>query len=288
MSCFNPLLPYVSRDLDGKRSITWNIKESIRGEIIPLPCGKCVGCKVDSSREWTIRLTHEAQLHKDSCFITLTYDKDPGSLRPADFVAFMKRLRNHVPKIKFFQVGEYGSQNGRAHHHAIIFGFNFPDRFKSDPLGTLSYSRSALLDRVWGHGFTYVGDVTPKSVAYVAGYVQKKIKNQNEKLPDGYIPEYRTMSRGGRYGQGISAAWIKRFSDDVYPSGRVHTEKGLDFRAPRYYDRYYEKADPNNFELLKEIRRKAAAKGRSDSTPDRMATREKVMISNFQKLKTKN
>lgn len=40
---------------------------------IPLPCGKCTGCKLERSRQWAVRLMHEAQLHKKTSFITLTY-----------------------------------------------------------------------------------------------------------------------------------------------------------------------------------------------------------------------
>lgn len=39
----------------------------------PLPCGKCTGCKLERSRQWAVRLMHEAQLHERTSFITLTY-----------------------------------------------------------------------------------------------------------------------------------------------------------------------------------------------------------------------
>lgn len=45
----------------------WNIK---------LPCGKCIGCRLDRSKQWAIRLMHEAQLHEKNSFITLTYNDD--------------------------------------------------------------------------------------------------------------------------------------------------------------------------------------------------------------------
>lgn len=39
----------------------------------PLPCGRCIGCKLERSRQWAVRLMHEAQLHERTCFVTLTY-----------------------------------------------------------------------------------------------------------------------------------------------------------------------------------------------------------------------
>jgi len=48
----------------------------------PLPCGKCTGCKLERSRQWAVRLMHEAQLHERTSFITLTYrDEDLPTAR---------------------------------------------------------------------------------------------------------------------------------------------------------------------------------------------------------------
>nr|QJB19186.1 MAG: replication initiator protein [Microvirus sp.] len=43
---------------------------------IKLPCANCIGCRLDRSKQWAIRLMHEAQLHEESAFITLTYNTD--------------------------------------------------------------------------------------------------------------------------------------------------------------------------------------------------------------------
>lgn len=43
-------------------------------QLIKLPCGRCTGCRLEKSRQWAIRLMHEAQLHDRTSFITLTYD----------------------------------------------------------------------------------------------------------------------------------------------------------------------------------------------------------------------
>lgn len=39
-----------------------------------LPCGRCIGCKLERSKQWAIRLMHEAQLHEANSFLNLTYD----------------------------------------------------------------------------------------------------------------------------------------------------------------------------------------------------------------------
>lgn len=39
---------------------------------IKLPCNNCVGCRLDRSKQWAVRLMCEAQLHEHCSFITLT------------------------------------------------------------------------------------------------------------------------------------------------------------------------------------------------------------------------
>ena len=76
---------------------------------LQIPCGQCVECRLKRSREWAVRCMHEASLHRDNCFLTLTYSDDKlrsPSLQYKDFQGFMKRLRSRFPKDKmlFFVV----------------------------------------------------------------------------------------------------------------------------------------------------------------------------------------
>lgn len=61
------------------------------------PCGYCIGCRLDKAKDWAIRCIHEAQLHKQNCFITLTFDDkhlpDDLSVDKPTFQKFIKRLR---------------------------------------------------------------------------------------------------------------------------------------------------------------------------------------------------
>ena len=103
--------------------------------VLYLPCGRCIGCRIVRTKEWATRCMNEAQLYDQNCFVTLTYDKDPGpSLRYKDFQKFMREVRkkksyfdvttwSYVPR--FFMSGEYGESNGRPHFHALLFGRSF-------------------------------------------------------------------------------------------------------------------------------------------------------------------
>jgi len=105
---------------------------------------------------------HEAACHEANSFVTLTYDDahlpPGGSLRPGDMVKFWKRLRAALGrKVRYFHCGEYGEQLGRPHHHALIFGFDFPDKVWLRGSGETSLWRSPFLESLWPFGHSSVG-----------------------------------------------------------------------------------------------------------------------------------
>ena len=83
MQCFYPLLAwqtwegdlhFYTRGTDGKH-IKGAKAPNYRREL-SLPCGRCIGCKLERSRQWAIRLLHEAQLHEWNSFVTLTFEDE--------------------------------------------------------------------------------------------------------------------------------------------------------------------------------------------------------------------
>ena len=48
----------------------------VANEYIDIPCGKCIGCRLDYSRQWADRLMMEMKYHDKAYFLTLTYDDD--------------------------------------------------------------------------------------------------------------------------------------------------------------------------------------------------------------------
>ena len=187
-------------------------KNSHSGEELELPCGQCIECRFKRSRDWAIRCMHEAQMHDENCFITLTYAPehlpDDESLNYDHFQRFMKRLRKRVRvPVRFYMCGEYGENFGRPHYHACLFGYDFPDKKllmrtkNGDNLFT-----SKMLNELWPYGLSSIGSVNFQSAAYVARYIMKKITGNaafdhyNEVDEDGVItrsrtPEFTRMSR---------------------------------------------------------------------------------------------
>lgn len=297
MPCFHPLHGFKSRTLNasGKRSITFNPNQGFRDLPVSVPCGQCIGCRLERSRQWAIRCVHEASLHKNNCFITLTYDNDhlpaDKSLHVSHFQKFMKRLRKRFgPNIRFFHCGEYGEKFSRPHYHACLFNFDFPDKVLWKTVRGNKLYRSQALEELWPEGFCTIGDVTFESAAYVARYITKKVTGPQQDhhyehvTSDGEIlkrkPEYVTMSRR----PGIASRWFQKFSSDVYPSDFiVMRERKL--KPPRYYDRLYEIDHPERTALIKNSRKALAKKHSDNNTPQRLEIRETIQLSKAKQLK---
>ena len=301
MPCFNPLTAYQAAmpDSAGKRSVIFNKSKAHDHREIKLPCGQCVGCRLERSRQWAIRCMHEAQMHKKNCFITLTFSPEELEKRPnqwsldvREFQLFMKKLRKKFGKgIRFYHCGEYGEKNKRPHYHACIFGFDFPDKqlWKVTPTGHRLYT-SKELEKLWPQGFSTIGDVTFESAAYVARYIMKKITGKNAENYYEWIdattgeirnlkPEYNTMSRR----PGIGRSWLQKYKSDVYPRDYVIVN-GKKCRPPKYYDGQLKTDRPYEFEEILYNRQKNAEKHIDNNTPERLKVREAVQTAKLKLL----
>ena len=300
MPCYHPLTAYRSKQgrdpKTGKWPIVFNVKDGYSDLEVKIPCGKCIGCRLEKSRQWAIRCIHEASLYDKNCFITLTFDDDHldphKSLNKRDFQLFMKRLRKKYGEgIRFYHCGEYGSINQRPHHHACLFNFDFPDKKLWTVRNGVPLYRSAELEKLWPFGFSTIGEVTFESAAYVARYIMKKINGKKSFMHYAIIdketgeyfgqrqPEYTTMSRR----PGIGREWFEKFKGDIYPHDYVVIKKGLKCRPPAYYDRLYDLTDPEEFSRIK-ARRRVRARNNKDNTPQRLKVKEMVKWSQISRL----
>lgn len=287
MPCYGPLFGYYSKEVNasGRRSIVFDKRKSFSGIPILIPCGECIGCRMSWRRQWATRCLHEKRLHGASAFVTLTYDGKSipalGSLRIRHLQLFMKRLRKERPcGLRFFACGEYGSTLQRPHYHVLLFNTDFPDmRFwKNSASGEALFS-SVELDRIWNLGDAYIGTVTARSCAYVAGYVTKKVGREVDYAPR--EAEFRVMSRR----PGIGCVWFERFHDEAYR----HDSVIVDFREtgiPRYYDTKFVSIDPVRLSVLKRARKRSALFSHpEDQSKARMLVRERFELLKEERFK---
>ena len=200
-----------------------------------------------------MRCVHEIKEHDQNCFITLTFDDehlDPDqTLVKADFQNFMKRLRkNTSEKIRYYHCGEYGDQLGRPHHHAILFGYDFPDKkyFKNSKKHKL-YS-SDILDKAWqNQGHTLIGEANFETAAYCARYIMKKVTGQLAAEHYGNkLPEYNTMSRR----PGIGRGYYDKYKSEIYPDDFV-VMRGQKMNPPKFYDDLLYQDNQEQYETIK-------------------------------------
>lgn len=202
-----------------------------------VPCGKCPECTKRRRAQWVFRLLQEQKIATSSAFITYTYDDQflPFSkngyptLVKSEHQLFIKRLRDHLKrnkietKLKYYTVGEYGSETHRPHYHSILF--NLPRVYFDTP---------DLLLNLWQKGFVQVDPCTPGSIAYVAGYCMKKLYNDNlARAPgDDRIPEFSNMSKG--LGKNfITPQMVGHLKQNLNPY--LIREEGMKMPIPRYY-----------------------------------------------------
>lgn len=83
MGCFYPL---AATQLPGGEIIVHKRTPGIPAPVTPpgfgrdikLPCGRCIGCRIKTQKDWATRCLHESQLHKANSFLTLTIDSAYG------------------------------------------------------------------------------------------------------------------------------------------------------------------------------------------------------------------
>lgn len=282
MPCYGPLTAWYSKDVNpatGRRPLVFDKRASHSGVAMQIPCGQCIGCKLEHSRQWAVRCMHEKRMHAESAFLTLTYSPEfvppTYSLIKRDLQLFMKRLRKTRPAgLRFFACGEYGERTLRPHYHVLLFNTYFPDQKFHKNVGENKLYASAELDGLWQNGNCLIGDVTFESCAYVARYVTKKVTGP--KAADHYRgrePEFLVMSRR----PGIGYPYYEKYGDHAYKHDGV-VVNGMMVGIPKYYDTKYEAVDSQYLERLKVERRHRAKLRKADSTKARLYAREQFEI----------
>jgi hypothetical protein len=165
----------------------------IRTAMVPIGCGKCMECRKQKAREWSVRLQEEIKNEKlQSTFVTLTFNdesleqlrrnKEEGEagkefqqLDPYEqdneiatlaVRRFLERWRKeNKTSIKHWLVTELGTTSTeRIHLHGIIWS---RDKEK--------------INKHWKYGHTWIGEyVNNQTINYIVKYVNKTDQKHKE------------------------------------------------------------------------------------------------------------
>lgn len=228
MPCYHSR-PAWQTGKEGRKSISFQFQQSSPDFFIP--CGKCEGCRATARSDWAIRIFHESQNWDRNCFVTLTYDDQhlPPEIRKDDIQNFIKRLRKQSDrKIRYYAVGEYGEQTRRPHYHIVIFNEDFMSSRYYYSISDSMYGNSEL-QRTWGMGQVTISELNMARAKYTAGYVTKKINDQDT---------FSLMSRKpaiGRY-------WFDEHKDNIRRLEKVVVD-GKEYPIPKVYRNWVEGND---------------------------------------------
>lgn len=281
MPCYGPLTAYRPRSDSGDTRLVFDKRKGETGIPIKIPCGKCIGCKLEHSRRWAVRCMHEKRMHTDSCFVTLTYSDanlpPGGTLVKRDLQLFMKRLRKQFPVgVRFFACGEYGEKTNRPHYHLLLLNTDFADKRPVKSGSEYTLFESKLLSMLWPMGHHALGSVTFDSCAYVARYVTKKITGPKAAAHYyGREPEFLVMSRR----PGIGTAYLEKYKSEIFTHDNIIVN-GVPQSVPRFYDNKYAALSDtcaSRLAVLKLARRRKI--DRTDNSSRRMRAKEVVTIA---------
>ena len=245
----NGFIKYKIRILNGAKYSENTLKSTFGEDLLMLPCGHCVACKMAYRKDWSVRCEMESMFHQKNCFVTLTFDDEHLKPLPVkeDVQYFLHKLRDtYKIKCRYFACGELGSRTERSHYHLILFGYE-PDDLKYYGLSKsgMEMYTSKFLDKVWNKGRVTVNHFDIKCAAYVAGYV-KKDKGQ----------QFVMMSTR----PGIGQIYMLTNFNKLFRYGHYQGKNGQVHRLPRYFKKLCESLgyDPvhvqlDNEEMMMEI-----------------------------------
>lgn len=225
------LLPYRISDTDEK---------------VEIPCGRCMACRVNYGRLWSVRCVCEAKEHRENYFITFTIDDDHvkdtlgnvgaknlvyvPTVRMDDFSEFMKALRQDqkrkydIDGIRFLCCTEYGSTTFRPHGHMILFGAHLDDLKPYTKSSGYWIYTSEYLKSIWEQGEVYVGEVSADSAGYVAKYATKNTDDYKELCDALHVerPKLRMSRRPG-----IGKHYFDEHRDEIMKNRGVYIDGKL-------------------------------------------------------------
>lgn len=287
MRCTSPITAWESPSGGSPILSPWSGVELGREFLIG--CGKCLGCQLDRSSSWATRAVHESRYFDALSFLTLSWADAHMPANPEDarheLRKFVMRVRKMFgPGLRFFGCMELGERFSRPHAHFCVYGEAFTE--DAEPVAKSKTGnvlwRSPVLERLWTGGFSWVGEFSAESAAYVARYCVKKadqpssvslahpVTGEVVDWPTVYRPFYPLRPA-------LGVRFVDEFPQDCWSGLRARG--GARIRTPRAYSKRLERLDPARYDERKSetIAAVTAARDLHEESPARLAVKAEVM-----------
>ena len=200
-------------------------------------CGKCMECKKQKAREWSVRMQEEIRHNKNGKFVTLTFSNESikelaegielegynldNEIATKAVRRFLERWRKKYKKsVKHWLITELGG-NGteNIHLHGIIW----------------TNESAETINEIWKYGFTWIGDnnnggyVSDQTINYITKYVTKtdlKHSEYNSKI-------LCSPGIGVNYTERIDSK-LNKYKDEETKETYT-TRQGIKLALPIYY-----------------------------------------------------
>lgn len=147
-----------------------------------IPCQKCWQCRENRVTDWVGRCVAESKTAFYSSVGCLTYGRDENynidhvrarNLIYSDVQKFLKLVRWWNVPLRYFVVGEFGSEKGRAHWHIVAFWQQkLPPKYQE--YKRYDHYFDDFGRRIpWPHGFTEWEPAQLGNIKYVMKYILK-------------------------------------------------------------------------------------------------------------------
>lgn len=312
MPCYHPKFLELQLGADGKyhskmaSGVSYHQVLNYPGYagLMPVPCRRCIGCRIDYATDWANRCLMEMEYHNYTWFVTLTYDDehvpvhwysdlDTGeahfslSCQYRDVQLFFKRLRRAGYTYRYFGCSDYGTSTMRPHYHIILFGLSIPDLkpyYQDNP--TYRYYTSDTITNIWHNGDVIIGYANRSTCLYTSKYILNKDYGAHTIYDDYHMEPPRTF-------MSLKPAIGRQYYDDhpgLLDTKYFHlktADGGVRVYPPQYFRELDKLADPftsfdnsltNSSKIVNKIQNKLR---NTDITYDELLQVEENHIINY-------
>lgn len=170
-------------------------------------CHECWQCREQAIDDWVGRNIAESRTAKWSRAVTLTYGRSKlrGEvlheraivLTYSDVQKWIKLLRFHGFPVRYFVTGEFGSLNGRAHWHVMLYGSGDMPEHQLDA----DYFQGGH----WEHGWSFWTNPSHEAIRYNCKYI---LKDQGDDQKQGHLAMSKKPPLGALYFERLARQYV--------------------------------------------------------------------------------